>query len=144
MILPSALNPTGCRPHLKCNFCERTFRDEHTLSHHKSKAHHVCEHGCVNKAFSDKRNRARHYANAHSQSKFKLQCGCGHKVPGERRDNYLRHLESGRKPPSGSYSCGRDSHETHDKATHLAHVQMCKGQAGRKKKNQTRSRTCQE
>lgn len=113
-------------------------------SRHKSKAHHVCELGCVNKAFSNTRNRDRHYAKAHGQSQFDFHCGCGKKVLGERRDNYLRHLKSCSPTLKMPYICGRDSHETHDKAEHLAHVQMCKGQVGRKKKNQTRSQTCQE
>ncbi|KAL4733562.1 hypothetical protein BDV11DRAFT_199800 [Aspergillus similis] len=139
MLLPNALKPTASRRHLKCNFCEGTFGDEHSLFRHKSKAHHVCELGCVTKVFSSKRNRDRHYAKAHGQSQFDFHCGCGKKVPGERRDNYFRHLKSCSPTLNLPYICGRDLHETHDKAEHLAHVQTCKGQVGRKKKNQTRS-----
>ncbi|KAL4905018.1 hypothetical protein BDW74DRAFT_25156 [Aspergillus multicolor] len=114
-------------------------------SRHKSKAHHVCELGCVDKAFSSPRNRVRHYGNAHGQSTFSYQCACNTKFSGERRDNYLRHLKSCSTSLQQPYICGRDSHRTYDKVEHIAHLQACKGQVGRKKKkNQTRSQTYQE
>ncbi|RDW70890.1 uncharacterized protein DSM5745_08401 [Aspergillus mulundensis] len=134
-ILPNALSrPVSC-PHFQCNFCESTFSDESALMSHELRAHHVCERGCAKKAFSCARNRDRHYAKSHGQSKFDFHCGCGKRFAGVRRDNYLRHLKSCNATDNLPYICGRDSHETYNKVEHLAHIKACKGQVGRKKKN---------
>ncbi|KAJ0417430.1 hypothetical protein BJY00DRAFT_206372 [Aspergillus carlsbadensis] len=136
-LLPHPLTQAVSHPRLQCTFCDGVFEDSARLLYHKARAHkYLCELGC-NKGFPTERNRARHYGSkAHEQSRFMFQCGsCGGNFQGERRDNYLRHLKSCTTGYNLPYICGRDSHQTSDRAAHIDHVRRCKVTVGRKKKS---------
>ncbi|KAK3385252.1 hypothetical protein B0H63DRAFT_449323 [Podospora didyma] len=96
-------NNTGTSTRIKCNICNKEFRNQS--------------------------NKDRHFESKHNPNVPKYHCVCGYTQPGPRKDNYTRHLQKCKSTqicPPATYSC-RCGNETEDKAVHSTHVNFCKG-----------------